>query len=208
MIRRTLFASLAVLAWLAASAPAAHAQFTVTVTVDENGNGTLKNSAGFNSALPFALLQDPGPGGLAGALTYNLLNPPGMVAGDLVLLEPGTQGEVTDVVRFNPQQNGGSLVFYSDFLDDGKDSLADIGFPAQSYANSFAVFETGAEGNNGFNYTPTAGMPGFVAGAGGPVTYVIMSDTPTVPEPGPIALGCVAALAGGALAWRRRRIAS
>ena len=168
--------------------------FTITITADENGHGTLTNTSGFNSALPFALLPDPGPGGLPAALTYGLLNPPGLVAGDLILVEPGAAG-ISDLIRFNPAQNGGSLVFYSDNLD-GADALADTGFPTAFYANNFTQFEVGPEGNNGFTYTPTAGQPGFVAGAGGPVTYVLISDA--VPEPASMAflgvLGCAGAL--------------
>ena len=68
-------------------------------------------------------------------------------------------------------------MFYSD-ISDGKDSLADTGFPSSLYTNTLAVIETGPEGGpNGYIYTPTAGQPGFVAGASGPVTYVIQSDS-------------------------------
>jgi hypothetical protein len=166
----------------------ANAQFTVNITIDENGHGQFSNSSGFMSALPFTLQTDPGPGGLAGALTYDLLNPPGQTAGDLVLLENG--GLVSDIIRFNPSETcsgtTGCLVFYSDNFD-GVDSLADIGFPTASYTNILTVNEVGPEGNNGFTYTPMAGQPGFVAGAGGPVTYVIQSDS-SVPEPSSILL--------------------
>ena len=55
------------------------------------------------------------------------------------------------------------------------------------YTNTLTVTEVGAEGANGFTYTPTAGQPGFVAGAAGPVTYVIISDSPA-PEPASIGL--------------------
>src|SRR2546430_2034898 len=61
--------------------------FTVTVEVDENCNGTLTNTAGFFSPLACTFAQDPGPGGLAGVMTYNLQNPPGLVAGDLFLFD-------------------------------------------------------------------------------------------------------------------------
>jgi hypothetical protein len=171
--------------------------FTVTITVDENGNGTLVNTTPFTAPLPFAMLPDPGPGGLPAAATYGLLNPPGLVAGDLILLEPGT-GQISDVIRFNPNQNGGSLVFYSDNLD-GADAPADTGFPTAFYANNLTRTEVGPEGNNGFTYLPLAGQPGFVAGAAGPVTYVLISDA--VPEPGSLAL-----LGGlfGAVMVRRR----
>jgi len=161
--------------------------FTVTISVDENGHGQFMNSAGANVTLPFALLTDPGPGGLTGALTYGLLNPPGLTAGDLLLDE--APGVISDVIRFNPTEtcfvgNLGCLVFYSD-KSDGSDSLADIGLPTVFYTNALTVNEVGPEGNNGFTYTPTAGQPGFVAGADGPVTYVIQSD---VPEPSSILL--------------------
>src|SRR6476469_4101210 len=75
--------------------------FSVTITVDENGNGTLTNTSGFSSTLPFALQADPGPGGLSSVLTYSLLNPAGLTAGD-VLLQDGIGGPILDVVRFNP----------------------------------------------------------------------------------------------------------
>ena len=67
----------------------------ILLTVDENGNGTLVSP--FVSGplvLPSSLAQDPGPGGLAGALTYNLLNPPGLVIGDVILTEGGVMGNL------------------------------------------------------------------------------------------------------------------
>ena len=176
--------------------------FSVTTTVDENGNGVLTNTAGVFSTLPFSRVQDPGPGGLAAALTYNLLGPPGLTAGDLILVEPGGTGTVSDIIRYNPQQNGGSLVFYSD-RTPGDTDLADIGFPTALYANTLLLTEVGAEGINGLRYTPTAGQPGFVAGAGGPVTYVINSD---VPEPSSILLlVTVIGIVSYRVGWRRRR---
>jgi hypothetical protein len=179
-------------------------QFSVTITVDENGHGTLTNTTGFFGSLPAALLQDPGPGGLPGALTYDLTNPPGLTAGDLIILEPGT-GLISDLIRFNPNQVGpgggtGTLVFYSD-ISDTPDALADIGFPTGRYTNTLTVTEVGPEGDNGFTYTPTAGQPGFVAGASGPVTYVIQSDVPN-PVPAPPAV-VLAGLGAGVVGLRR-----
>ena len=189
----------------------AFALFIITITVDESGNGTLTNSSGFSGNLPSLMSPDPGPGGLASALTYGLLNPPGLVAGDLLLLEPGGNGALSEVIRFNPQQGGGSLVFYSD-NSDGVDALADTGFPTAQYANILVLSEVGTEGNNGFSYTPTAGQPGFVAGAGGLVTYELISDAPpasAVPEPSSVAM---LALGGIGLAgwrqWSKRRLAA
>jgi hypothetical protein len=182
--------------------PQPQQEFSVTITVDENGNGLFTNTSGFISPLPVSLVQDPGPGGLPGALTYDLLGPPGLTAGDLLILEPGSTGVLSDQIRFNPNQGTGSLVFYSD-TSDGNQDRADIGFPTALYTNNLAVFEVGPEGNNGFSYTPTAGQPGFVAGAGGPVTFVLQSDV-LVPEPASIVLGGIGISIGLAYAYVRR----
>jgi hypothetical protein len=55
------------------------------------------------------------------------------------------------------------------------------------YTNQITIDELGPEGNNFAIYTPTAGQPGFVTGAAGPVTYTLISDAP-VPEPSSLAL--------------------
>jgi len=115
------------------------------------------------------------PGGLVSALTYNLLGPPALVAGDLLIVDPG--GSIlSDLIRFNPAGTGNpgypaSLVFYS---MAGEGSLADTGFPTGRYTNIFTVTETI---NHDFFYTPTATQPGFVPGFS--VTYHIIST----PEP-------------------------
>jgi hypothetical protein len=127
------------------------AQFSVTITVDENGNGRLTNTAGFNGALASGLFADAGPGGAPNALTYDLLNPPGLTVGDLLLMELG--GGLSDVIRFNPTSpvgtmGTGSLVFYSSAAD-GADTLADqaggTGLPGAFYANNLTMTEVGAE---------------------------------------------------------------
>jgi hypothetical protein len=176
---------------------------SISISVDESGNGSLVGFLGAQT-LPASQTQDPGPGGLANALTYGLINPPGLVAGDLILAEPGSaNGALSDLIRFNPNQNGGSLVFYSD-LELPRNALADIGFPTSLYTNVLTLSEAGPEtGPNGIVYTPTAGQPGFVAGAAVPVTYTINSDP--APEPSSLALLTIAGLTCGAVALARRR---
>jgi len=179
---------------LVLSSTSVKAQLSITVAVDEDGNGNLSNSGGFNQALPGAMLPDPGPGGLPLALTYNLLNPPGLTAGDLIILD--SPGVMSDIVRFNPGQNGGSLVLYS-ILGGGQ--LADTGFPSAFYPNTFSI----NEGAGVTVYTPTTGMPGFVAGAAGPVTYRISGSQAQTPEPASLIL--LGSGLGGALLRRRMR---
>src|SRR5260370_11705007 len=84
-MRYTLFSGL-VTAFLLTSA-SAQAQFSITITFNENCNSSFTNTSGFSSTLPCSFAQDPGPGGLALALTYGLLNPPGLTAGDLIFPE-------------------------------------------------------------------------------------------------------------------------
>ena len=176
-------------------------------TVDENGNGTIQFPAGGIGAMPGFLANDPGPTGLANALTYNLQGPPSLVAGDLILIEPAN-GSISELIRFNPAGTGGqnfsSLVFYSDNAD-GVDAIADIGFPVGRHTNVLTVTESGPEaGPNGFLYTPTANQPGFISGFN--VTYNIISDPATsVPEPGSAALLLGLVVPGGAFAFRRLR---
>lgn len=182
----------------------------IVLTVDENGNGTL-NGFGGPQALPFYLGADPGPGGLSSVLTYDMLNPPGLVSGD-VLMQEGPGGPVFDVVRFNgnevnPSGNVGSLLFYSDNVD-GFDSLADTPSPPGAlYPNNITIVEVGPEGNNGAIYTPTAGEPGFVAGASAPVEYVLISDGSGVPEPAAWTMMILGVGAIGTLMRRRRVLA-
>lgn len=152
--------------------------FDITITVDQNGNGHFVNSAGFNSALAFAQLTDTGPGGRANALTYNMLNPPGLTAGDVFLTSTSCGGCVTDLIRFNPDIGGGSLIFYS----TNAATLAGIGLPTANYATTISLGRTGTT----TSYTPVSGQAGFVSGAGGPITYQFV--TAAVPEPASWAL--------------------
>jgi hypothetical protein len=166
----------------------AFAQNNPLITVDENGNGTLLFPGGPPIPTHGVLAADPGPGGLSSVLTYNLLGPPSLVAGDVLLTDAGLLG---DVIRFNPAGTGNpaypaSLLFYSDNID-GVDALGDTSGPPRTfYTNTVIIPELGNELNNGAIYTPRAGQPGFVAGFN--VTYDLISDGTGVPEPASITL--------------------
>ena len=176
----------------------------IMIMVDENCNGMIFSPFGTGN-LPCGFQNDPGPGGLPGAMTYDMLNPPGLVVGD-VLLTDGITG-VEDVIRFNPfggpgnPRGLGSLVFYSDGttgIDSGADTLQ---APSDDYPNSIFVPEVQApDGWDYVVYIPTSSDPGYVAGSELPVTYFIISDTP---EPGTILLAGLGALA--LIQARRRR---
>lgn len=180
----------------------ATAAFNPLITLNETGQGSLL----FPGAAPVptagALIADPGPGGLAAALTYNLLGPPGLVAGDLIVLDPDNV-TVSDILRFNPAGSGGnpgypaSVVVYS--LPGGGD-LADTGFPTARYTNLARVLEV----NGVAEYTPDAGQPGFVPGFS--VTYRLISDANAVPAPAGLILAGLGLPALG-LVRRVRRVA-
>ncbi len=162
-----------------------------SVTVDENGHIIISGTPGTGFLAP-----DPGPGGLASVLTYDL--PFFVVPGDVLLLDNGVPA---DVIRFNAVVGSidiaafdGSpftLVFYSDNTA-GFDAFADTASPPGAfYPNIFSIAEIGPEGNNGAFYTPLPGQPGYVeedgvVGVAG-VTYHFVSDG-TIPEPSSTAL--------------------
>lgn len=160
-------------------------------TVDENCHGTL-NGFGGPVAEACGFQNDPGPGGLSGVMTYDLINPPGLVSGDVLLTDADFGGAVLDVIRFNATEVGpgggtGSLVFYSDNID-GFDAGADtFGPPTALYANQVTLAEVAlAGGGDGAVYIPVAGQPGFVGGAAAPVEYHFVSDG--TPEPATLTL--------------------
>jgi hypothetical protein len=176
-----------------------HAQLPATVTVDESGSGTLMTLAG-SFPLTGTPAADPGPGGQPAALTYSLLGPPSLVAGDVMLFDVSLS--LSDVIRFNPAGTGSptypaSLVFYS--LAGGTD-LADTGFPSASYTNTLSLSESTSGPTM---YTPTSTEPGFIAGFS--VTYVI--DSPSVvPEPATMSMLLLGSIAVGGVRFLRRKV--
>ena len=186
---------LVLLAFMAGSACADN---NPLVTVNENGQGTLDFGSGNVTALTGVLQNDPGPGGLANVLTYNLLGPPSLTAGDLLIFDGN--GTFGDVVRFNDYNTGGvtgypaSLLFYSNPLD-GYDSLADISAPPSTdYANVLDLTDVENNGMSYMLYTPTDGQPGFVPGFS--VTYDIISDVPEASTLTMLGSGIILGLAG------------
>ena len=151
------------------------------IFLPENGVGTIQFPGAAALPLPGVLAPDPGPGGRTSALTYNLLGPPSLVPGDLLLFDGDL---LSDVIRFNPAGTApgypASVVFYS-ALETVGGELADVGFPSAFYQNIVRM----AEGMLGVVYTPTANQPGYVAGFA--VTYRIESLT-AAPEPGSVVL--------------------
>ena len=153
------------------------------ISVNETGSGSLgfPGSPAFN--LTGVLAPDPGPGGRSSALTYNLLGPPGLVAGDVFMNEPGES--TSDLIRFNPSGTGGnqsyaaSLVFYS---LAGEGAPADTGLPSLFYENRAFVLENPS---GVATYTPTSSQPGFVPGF--EVSYVFTSAI-SAPDSGAAAL--------------------
>ena len=188
------------------AASQAAASYAPLITINEDGVGTIDFCGpGCPTPLPGVLAADPGPGGSASALTYDLLGPPSLTAGDLLLFDDGT-GVFSDVVRFNDYNTGGdvgypaSIVFYSDPLD-GFDSLADsFAPPGAYYDNNLSLTEV----NGSVFYHPTVGQPGYVAGFD--VAYDIVSDA--VPEPATWGLMLLGFGVLGAVARKRREAVS
>jgi hypothetical protein len=140
-----------------------------TISIDENGNGTINSSP-----LSFQIGADPGPGGLPNVLIYKL--PFAGVPGQVELIETDKTPQIPgDVIRFN---GDGTAIFYSSG-GPGNIALADEPRPPAPMPNTVIVYETGSAGSDGASYTPTAGQPGYDASA--LPTYNFSSDSPSTP---------------------------
>ncbi|MBV9202098.1 MAG: hypothetical protein JOY83_20670 [Alphaproteobacteria bacterium] len=161
------------------------------VSIAENGASAYETTSG-ETTLPVSRKRDPGPGGLARALTFTL--PYNAYFGDVILTE-GTGNRRSDLIRFNGDN---TLIFYSDFdVTDPSDAFADIGFPTNNWANKVTIAEVGTESFNGALYQPKPNQPGFNALK---PTYLIISD---IPEPSTLSL-LVLAVFGSGIALRLR----
>ena len=102
---------------------------------------TAKASSSFLLSLaaasfPFTgvLMSDTGPGGLTSALAFTAhpLAAP-FPEGDVVLMD--ANGDVSDILRFNPEENPGpgapQLIFF--YSNDHRGLLADTGLPSSMY---------------------------------------------------------------------------
>ena len=163
------------------------------ISFDKNGNSSGTVGQGFAAA-------DPGPGGLAAALTYSL--PFTGLQGDVLLLDI-TGSFLADDLRFN---GDGTMIVYG--AAPPVTAIADTGFPLGIYANSVFLVLVGTPANNGIVYTPTATQPGFDASN---PTYaffaVITAAESGVPEPSSIGLVIAGIGLIGFKAARRKRIA-
>jgi hypothetical protein len=146
--------------------------FAAQVAANEFCHGTISTSQGAQ-ALPCNFdTADPGPGGAPFDEQFYSL-PFGPVGGDVVLLE--TTGS-SDLIRFDSGLGG--FFFYSD-QDGGLDTDADlVGLPTGFNTNLVRIPEVDFGNGFGAIYIPTAGQPGFIASAAGPVAYTFISDTP------------------------------
>jgi hypothetical protein len=206
------YLTLGVAALALAVGAAAHAANPI-ISIDEFGSGFLdfRSQGGLLELLTGVLQNDPGPGGLSSVMTYDMLGPPSVTAGDVLFADDDAGGAILDVIRFNNYNTGdtpgypASILFYSDNID-GFDSPADtFGPPSQFYANIVTIHED----LNGFaSYHPAEGAPGFVPGFD--VVYRFFSDgnaNAGVPEPASWAL-LIVGFAGVGASLRLRKPAT
>ena len=153
---------LAVLFALAASANTLRAVPVPTFSFHEDGQGNLHLPPLFGGGvipLTGVLMSDTGPGGLTSALAFTA-HPLARAfpEGDVVLMD--ANGDVSDILRFNPETNPGpgapQLIFF--YSNDHRGLLADTGLPSLMLSNKVTIQENPSGPTI---YTPKAGQPGF-----------------------------------------------
>jgi len=174
------------------------------ITADENGNASILFPGSLPTAIPCTATPDPGPGGLLNAFFCDMLGPPSLTFGDLLIHD--VDGTLSDVIRFEraPATTGPFGFFFYSLL--GPD-LFDRGLPSAFQANTFNAVETNLGGGvNGVNYHPATGQPGFVAGFDVFYTFKSAEEATVAPEPATLVLTATGFVGlGGVVAARRRR---
>lgn len=192
---------------LAAGAASSQAAFQVILGEDFNNVAIVRNTdANPQDVIIRGVLGTDPISGIQ-TICYSLAGVnglPGPVSGDVLILEPGTSGELSDVLRFI----GGSLCVFSDLETGEPANPPDVGFPTIFQDNQVTVTEIGMEGGlNGVIYTALPNGPGGGGNVG--ITYTFISDA-TLPEPSTIAMAAIGAsllgLRGLSRARKARRI--
>jgi hypothetical protein len=190
------------------------------VRFNENGSATIQvGSGGLVVPLVGSTMLDPTAAAGSGQLALTYLLPEPVITGTVSFTEPGSTLP-SDWIRFtdaigtvNGSATGAGprLIFYSDVPEAGETpDLADIGPPPVKAGDNILVCgvstfcsgETGAEGNNSFDYRPGG------AGIAFPLNneYIGISDiVVTTPEPTSLVL-LVSGLGAVGLLGRRHRI--
>ncbi len=191
---RTLSVRTLLAAWVLTVGVAALPLAAGIITVDPNGDGTADSSQ-----LAWSIINDSGPGGQDGVLSYTL--PFAGTPGDLVLTFADFPLIPLIVARFN---GDGTLIFYAANVG-GPNLLADTANPPG------ALYDNALEDDLATNYdssvaayTPASGDPGY--DASNPVydiySYQASSSTP---EPGTLGTGLGGLVLAGILCRPKRQ---
>lgn len=163
------------------------------ITVDPNGDGTANSSQ-----LAWSIINNSGPGGQNGVLSYAL--PFASTPGDLVLTFADFPQIPLIVARFN---GDGTLIFYAANVG-GPNLLADTASPPG------ALYDNALEDDLATNYdssmaiyTPASGDPGYDASNPTYDIYSYPASTST-PEPATFGAGLGGLVLAGILCRRKR----
>lgn len=177
---------------LCAPAMANAAPSVVQFYVGQDGYGSVTSLDGYTQGISASVGNDPGPGGSAAALIYDLAIPPDLTYGDVLVNNQA--GQLAEVLRFEAAAGtctGGCLVLYSAVGSGTAGSGTTL--PSSFLSDTITVSLT-SQGT--VSYTPSAGQPGYIS--------VGVSYAAAVPEPTTAGLFLMGTLAAGAMARRRR----